>query len=74
MRYVLILILLCLIGGCKENHTDPIPALGMSITANGEGTDKSPAKISMHVNTPDGQMKMEMKVTDTSFSMTMRGK
>ena len=53
---------------------DPCPAqeqVNLSATQSGEGTDKSPKNVKMKISTPDGDMSMNMKISENNFSMSI---
>ena len=57
--------------GC---NTEPCPAqeqVNLSATQSGEGTDKSPKNVKMKISTPDGDMSMNMHISENNFSMSI---
>ena len=53
---------------------DPCPAqeqMNLQATQTGKGTDKSPKNVKLRISTPDGDMSMDMHISENNFSMSI---
>lgn len=69
-KFLFLVILGVSLAGCGDSSQPfSTPGMGVSISQKGEGTAKSPKNIVMKMVTPDGDVSINMKATDESFSL-----